>query len=61
MEEPFMTGKAYEAKCFKNSDIRNTSVDRKSNRKVWMTSHIMGEWLKAFNTKMRQQKHLWTM
>jgi hypothetical protein len=57
IEKPLVIGRAAKPRCFKNIDIKKLPVDWKSNKKAWMTSHIMEEWLTAFNAKMKQQNH----
>lgn len=54
MEKPLVIGKA--ARCFKNMDLQKLPVEWRSNRKSWMTSQIMEEWLMAFNGRMKRQK-----
>jgi hypothetical protein len=65
MEKPLVIGKAAKSRCFKNTDIKTLPTEWKCNKKAWMTSHIMGEWLTAFNAKTKQQKekfsYFWTM
>jgi hypothetical protein len=55
IEKPLVIGRAAKPRCFKNIDNQKLPVDWKSNKKAWMTSHIMEEWLTAFNAKMKQQ------
>jgi hypothetical protein len=52
---PLVIGRFAKPRCFKNIDIKKLPVDWKSNKKAWMTSHIMEEWLTAFNAKIKQQ------
>jgi hypothetical protein len=41
IEKPLVFGRAAKPRCFKNIDIKKLPVDWKSNKKAWMTSHIM--------------------
>ena len=50
-----MIGKAAKPRCFRNLDIRKLPVEWRSNKKAWMTSQIMEEWLTAFNGRMKMQ------
>jgi hypothetical protein len=65
IEKPLVIGRAAKPRCFKNIDIKKHPVDWKSNKKPWITSHIMEEWLTAFNVKMKWQNHsvlfFWTL
>jgi hypothetical protein len=38
-------------------EVTKLVFDRKSNKKDRMTSHIMVEWLTAFNSQLKQHKH----
>ncbi|GBN72616.1 hypothetical protein AVEN_269765-1 [Araneus ventricosus] len=44
-ETPVVIGKAEKPRCFKNIDVRKLSVSWKSNKKSWMTTEIMSDWL----------------
>jgi hypothetical protein len=55
MEKPLVIGKAAKPRCFRNLDIRKLPVEWRSNKKAWMTSQIMEEWLTAFNGRMKMQ------
>nr|CAD7414874.1 unnamed protein product [Timema cristinae] len=55
MEKPLVIGKAAKPRCFRNMDIRKPPVECRSNKKAWMTSQIMEEWLTAFNGRMKKQ------
>ena len=55
MEKPLVIGKAAKPRCFRNMDIRKLPVEWRSNKKAWMTSQIMEEWLTAFNGRMKMQ------
>ncbi|GBM25899.1 Tigger transposable element-derived protein 6 [Araneus ventricosus] len=48
-------GKAKKPRCFKNIDVRKLSVSWKSNKKVWMTTDIMSDWLVELD-KIKKQK-----
>ena len=55
MEEPLVIGKAAKPRCFRNLGIQKLPVEWRSNKKAWMTSQIMEEWLTAFNGRMKMQ------
>ena len=55
MQNPLVTGKAAKPRCFRNLDIRKLPVECRSNKKAWMTSQIVEEWLTAFNGRMKMQ------
>ncbi|KAJ4433108.1 hypothetical protein ANN_15365 [Periplaneta americana] len=55
MEKPLVIGKTSKPRCFKNVDVKKLPVEWRSNKRVWMTSEIMEEWLQAFNARMKQQ------
>ena len=40
-------GKSANPRCFK--DVKSLPVDYKSNRKAWMTSEILTDWLSNFD------------
>jgi hypothetical protein len=52
MKKPLVIGKAAKPWCFQNLDIRKLPVEWRSNKKAWMTSKIMEEWLTAFNSSI---------
>jgi hypothetical protein len=45
MEKPLVMGKAAKPRCFRKMDIWKLPVDWRSDKKTWMTSQIMEEWL----------------
>jgi len=55
MEKPLVISKAAKPRCFRNLDIWKRPVEWRSNKKAWMTSQIMEEWLTAFNGRMKMQ------
>lgn len=55
-EKPLVIGKSKKPRCFNKIDIDKLPVIWKSNRKAWMTSDIMEEWLIRLNKKMSMQK-----
>lgn len=55
-EKPLVIGKAENPRCFKNIRKENLPVVWKANKKAWMTSSIMEEWLIQLNRKMVIQK-----
>lgn len=54
-EKPLVIGKSNNPRCFKNIKKENLPVIWKSNRKAWMTTSIMEEWLIRLNRKMAIQ------
>ncbi|GBM56296.1 Tigger transposable element-derived protein 6 [Araneus ventricosus] len=55
-ETPVVIGKAKKPRCFKNIDVRKLSVTWKSNKKAWMTTEIISDWLVELDSKMKKQK-----
>ncbi|GBN75498.1 Tigger transposable element-derived protein 4 [Araneus ventricosus] len=55
-ETPVVIGKAEKLRCFKNIDVRKLSVSWKSNKKAWMATEIMSDWLVELDNKMKKQK-----
>ncbi|GBM54415.1 Tigger transposable element-derived protein 6 [Araneus ventricosus] len=51
---PVVIGKAKKRRCFKNIDVRKLSVSWKSNKKAWMTTEIMSDWLVELDNKMKK-------
>ena len=55
MEKHLAIGKVAKPRCIRNLDVRKLPVEWRSNKKAWMTSHIMEEWLTTFNGRMKMQ------
>jgi len=55
MKKPLVIGKTAKPQCYRILDIRKLPVEWRSNRKAWMMSQIMEEWLTAFNGRMKMQ------
>jgi hypothetical protein len=55
MEKHLVIGRAANPRCFQILDIRKLPVEGRFNKKAWMTSQIMEEWLMAFNGRMKMQ------
>lgn len=55
-ERPVVIGKAKRPRAFKKLDINNFPVDWYWNKKAWMTTEIMTEWLMKFDNRMGQNK-----
>jgi len=55
-ERPLVIGKAKRLRAFKKLDINNFPVDWYWNKKAWMTTEIMTEWLMKFDNRMGQNK-----
>ncbi|GBL66873.1 hypothetical protein AVEN_38221-1 [Araneus ventricosus] len=55
-ETPVVIGNAEKPRCFKNIDVRNLSVSWKSNKKAWMSTEIMSDWLVEFDNKMKKKR-----
>ncbi|PNF41040.1 hypothetical protein B7P43_G08225 [Cryptotermes secundus] len=59
MEKTLVIGKAAKPRCFQNMDIQKLPVEWRSNKKAWMTSYIMEEWVSAFNGRIKiQNRHV---
>lgn len=56
IEKPLIIGRAENPRCFKTIKKSDLPVIWKSNRKAWMTTPIMEEWLIHLNRKMAIQK-----
>lgn len=56
LEKPLVIGKSLKPRCFKNLYVRDLPVEWRANKKAWMTSSLMNDWLVDLNEKMRQQK-----
>ncbi len=55
-EKLLVIGKAAKHRCFKGMDLRRLPVEWRSNRKAWMTTSIMTEWLSNFDKKIGKEK-----
>jgi len=55
IRKPLVIGKSMKPRCFKNMNIASLPVIWKFNKKAWMTSEIMEQWLQYFNADMRSQ------
>jgi len=55
IEKPLVIDKAAKPRCFRNLDIQKLPVEWRSNKKAWITSQIMEEWLTAFNGTTKVQ------
>ena len=43
-------GKSLRPRCFKNVNVNNLRVTYRANKKAWMTSQILTEWLAAWDS-----------
>lgn len=55
-EKPLVIGKSENPRCFKNLRKEYLPVTWKHNKKAWMTTKIMEDWLLQLNRKMAIQK-----
>ncbi|XP_066253585.1 tigger transposable element-derived protein 6-like [Euwallacea similis] len=55
-ERLLVIGKSKNRRAFKNINVNNLPVVWKSNRKAWMTSAIMAEWLKDFDRRIGAER-----
>ncbi|GBM84948.1 Tigger transposable element-derived protein 4 [Araneus ventricosus] len=55
-EIPVVIGKAKKPRCFKNIDVRKLSVSWKSNKKAWIITDIMSDWLVELDKKNEKTK-----
>ncbi|GBN81367.1 hypothetical protein AVEN_136598-1 [Araneus ventricosus] len=53
---PVVIGNAEKPRCFKNIDVQKLSVSWKSNKKAWMSTEIMSDWLVEFDNKMKKKQ-----
>jgi hypothetical protein len=55
MEKLVVIGWATKLGCFRSQsiDIRKHPIEWRSDKKTWMTSQIMKEWLTAFIDRMK--------
>ncbi|CAI6352918.1 unnamed protein product [Macrosiphum euphorbiae] len=51
-ERPLVIGKAKRPRAFKKLDVNKFPVDWCWNKKAWMTTQIMTDWLMKFDKKM---------
>ena len=56
VEKPLVISKAAKPQCFRNLDIWTLPVEWRSNKKAWMTSQIMVEWLNGFQWQNENAK-----
>jgi len=54
-KKTLVIGKAAKPRCFRNLDIQKLPIEGRSNKKAWMTSQIMEEWLTSFNGRIKMQ------
>ena len=54
--KPLVIGKAQKPRCFVKICPENLPVTYRNNKKAWMTSLLMTEWLTSLDRKMKQQK-----
>lgn len=53
---PLVIGKAENPRCFKGVSKDKLPITWKSNKKAWMTTEIMTEWLQNLDVKMGKEK-----
>lgn len=51
-EKPIVIGKSAKPRCFNNLDMSKLPVIWNANKKTWMTSRIMENWLLQFNNRL---------
>lgn len=56
IEKPLVIGKAQKPRCFKQIDTNLLPVHWYANKKAWMTTIIMQDWLIKLNDRMKLQK-----
>lgn len=54
-EKPLVIGKAKQPRAFKKLDINNFPIDWCWNKKAWMTTAKMSDWLLKFDKKMKKK------
>ncbi|GBN61945.1 hypothetical protein AVEN_44435-1 [Araneus ventricosus] len=57
-ETPVLIGNAEKPRCFKNIDVPKLSVLWKSNKKAWMSTEIMRDWLVELDNKMKKKRKI---
>lgn len=58
-EKPIVIGKSQKPRCFKKMNVDKLPVIWKANKKAWMKTDIMEQWLIRFNRKMSvQNRHI---
>jgi len=55
IEKPIVTGKSACPRPFRHLDCNSPPVNWRSNKKAWMTSAIMEEWILSFNGRIKSQ------
>ena len=55
IEKPVVIGKSACPRPFRHLDRNSFPVNWRSNKKAWMTSAIMEEWILSFNERMKSQ------
>lgn len=55
IEKPIVIGKSACPRPFRHLDRNSLPVNWRSNKKAWMTSAIMEEWILSFNGRMKSQ------
>ncbi|GBN41768.1 Tigger transposable element-derived protein 6 [Araneus ventricosus] len=54
-ETPLVIGKARKTRCFRNMDVRKLNDSWNSNKKAWMMTEIMSDWLVDLDKRMKRQ------
>jgi hypothetical protein len=55
LEKPLVIEKAAKSRWLKNLKINNLPVIWRNNKKAWMTTATMEEWVNMFNAKMKKE------
>lgn len=53
--KPLVIGKSAHPRCFKKIKPEKLPVHYRNNKKAWMTSELMSEWLKMVDRQMKKQ------
>ncbi|XP_054724286.1 tigger transposable element-derived protein 6-like [Uloborus diversus] len=58
LETPLVIGKARKPRCLKNTDVDKLRVSWKSNKKAWMTTEIMKDWIVDLDKRMKKARKI---
>ena len=54
--KPLVIGKSAKPRCFKSLKVENLPVTYRNNKKAWMTSQLMTQWLTTLDKKLKSEK-----
>lgn len=53
-EKPLIIGKSLKPRCFKGVKLEKVKMDWRANKKAWMNTEVMTEFLEKLNSKMKK-------